>query len=89
MHVSIEPDVSACSMDDAGLVLLSERTGRLHRCNPTAAAMWTALLDHDGHSEPAAVAVAQRFGTDLARVRADLGALLTSLSRAGLVMVGQ
>lgn len=74
-------------MDDGGLVLLSERTGKLHRCNATAAALWQALLDFEGHPERAAAEVAARYRVDGRRVSADLRDLLDALQRAGLVGV--
>ena len=70
-----------------GLVLLCERTGKLHRCNATAAAMWTALVNNAGSLEITAAAIAQRYGMDLVRVRSDLDAFLRELSETGLVRI--
>jgi hypothetical protein len=72
-------------MDDGGLVLLREKSGKLYRCNPTAAAMWTALHEHDGQPDAASRSVAELYGTGPAQVRADLDLLLADLQRAGLV----
>lgn len=36
MRYRPEAGVTTTPMDDGGLVLLSERSGRLYRCNPTA-----------------------------------------------------
>ena len=47
--------------------------------------MWTALHQHDGRPDVAVVAVAGQYDTELARVRADLDALVDELRRAGLV----
>lgn len=85
MLVRLESTVSTALMDDGGLVLLCERTGKLHRCNATAATMWTALLHHDGDPEGAASAVASHYGVEPDRVRADLDVLLAGLSQASLV----
>lgn len=87
MFVRVEPTVSATVLDDGGLVLLCERTGRLHRGNATAATMWAALRDHEGCPDSAARAVADYYGIHLDRVRADLDALVGELSRAGLLGV--
>jgi hypothetical protein len=76
-------------MDDGGLVLLCEHTGKLHRCNPTAAAMWAALVDHNGQTNAAVLAVAEQYGMDESRVRTDLDALLGDLRSAGLVRIEQ
>lgn len=85
MRYRPEVGVTTTLMDDGGLVLLSERSGKLYRCNPTAAAMWTALHQHDGLPDAATVAVAGQYDTELARVRADLDALIEELRQAGLM----
>ncbi|MBI3687090.1 MAG: PqqD family protein [Actinobacteria bacterium] len=85
MRYRPDDGVSSTPMDDGGLVLLREKSGRLYRCNPTAAAMWTALLEHDGQPDAASRSVAERYGTGSARVRADLDVLLADLQRTGLV----
>lgn len=54
MCIRPEPSITTTPMDDGGLVLLSERSGKLYRCNATAAAMWTALRQHDGQPDAAA-----------------------------------
>jgi Coenzyme PQQ synthesis protein D (PqqD) len=80
-----ESGISSTSMHDGGLVLLREKYGKLYRCNPTAAAMWAALLEHDGHPDIASTSVAELFNAGPERVRADLALLLEDLQRAGLV----
>lgn len=85
MRYQPEVGVTTTLMDDGGLVLLSERSGKLYRCNHTAATMWTDLHQHDGRPDAAAVAVAGQYDTELARVRADLDVLVDELRRAGLV----
>lgn len=85
MRYRREVGITTAQMDDSGLLLLSERSGRLYRCNPTAAAMWTALHQHDGQPDAAAVAVAAQYDTKPARVRADLEALVDKLRQAGLM----
>lgn len=85
MRYRPEAGVTTTPMDDGGLVLLSERSGRLYRCNPTAAAMWTALHQHDGRPDTAAATVAKQYDTEPDRVRADLDALVDELHHASLV----
>lgn len=85
MRYRPEVEITTALMDNGGLVLLSERSGKLYRCNSTAAKMWTALHQHGGRPEAAADAVAAQYGTEPARVRADLKALVDELRRAGLV----
>lgn len=87
MRYRPEAGVTSTPMDDGGLVLLSERSGRLYRCNSTGAAMWTALCQHDGEPDAAAATVAEHYGTEPARVRADLKTLIDALQRAGLLGV--
>lgn len=87
MFVGIESTVSATVLDDGGLVLLCERTGRLHRGNATAATMWAALRNHEGCPDTASRAVADYYNMPLDRVRADLDALVGELIRAGLLGV--
>ncbi|MGH3625654.1 MAG: PqqD family peptide modification chaperone [Sciscionella sp.] len=72
-------------MDDGGLVLLSERSGKLFRCNATAAAMWAALRQYDGQLDAAAGSIAEQYRANAVRVRADLDLLVERLQRAGLV----
>lgn len=85
MRYRREIGITTAHMDDGGLVLLSERSGRLYRCNPTATAMWTALHQHDGRPDAAAAAVAAQYNTEPARVRADLETLVDELRHAGLM----
>lgn len=86
MRFRPEPGITATEMDDGGLVLLSERSGKLFRCNATAATMWAALWEHDGHLDSAATSIAEHYrGADPARVRADLDVLVERLRQAGLV----
>lgn len=89
MRYRPERGVTATPMDDGGLVLLSERSGKLYRCNLTGAAMWTALIRHDGQPDAAAATVAEQFGTTPARARADLDVWLDEMQRAGLMGVDQ
>jgi hypothetical protein len=85
VRVRPEPSIKTTPMDDGGLVLLSPRSGRLFRCNATAAAMWAALGMHDGRLDAAAAAVAARYRTGTVYVRADLDVFVERLQRAGLV----
>lgn len=85
MRMQPEPNISTTALDDGGLVLLSERSGKLYRCNATAAAMWTALGRHDGHLDTVAQSVADLHHADTARVRADLDVLAEQWRQAGLV----
>lgn len=85
MRYRPEVGIRAAPMDDGGLVLLSERSGKLYRCSSTAAKMWTALHQHGGRPEAAADAVAAQYDTEPARVRADLNVLIDKLRRTGLV----
>lgn len=87
MPVLIEPGVSAQDTDDGGLILLCERTGKVHKCNVTAGAFWHELDANRGELEPVVTAVATRFGTDVATVRADLDQFVTTLAEAGLIRV--
>lgn len=87
MRIRPEPSISTTSLDDGGLVLLSERSGKLYRCNATAAAMWAALGRHDGQLDAAALSVADLHRADPARVRADLDLLIDRWRQAGLVRV--
>jgi hypothetical protein len=72
-------------MPDGGLVLLAEKSGKLYRCNPTAAAMWTALQADDGQPDSASKSVAVEFKAAADQVRTDLDLLLDDLQQAGLV----
>lgn len=85
MRVRIQRGVTTATMDDGGLVLLSERSGKLYRCNTTAAALWEALRLYDGGPEIAAVDVARHYHVDVERVVSDLDKLLTALRQADLV----
>jgi hypothetical protein len=85
VRVRIQLGVITTIMDDGGLVVLSERSGKLYRCNTTAAALWEALRLHDGSPEVAAEDVAHRYHVDVERVAGDLDTLLTALRQADLV----
>ena len=85
MRFRPEPNIITTPMDDGGLVLLAQRSGTLFRCNATAAAMWTALCQHDGQLDAVAGSLAERYPAHAARVRADLDLLVEALRRAGLV----
>jgi hypothetical protein len=87
VRVLVEPGVSAQETDDGGLILLSERTGKVHKCNVTASAFWQELIANEGELEPTSTAIAAWFGTDVATVRADLDTLITTLVKAGLARV--
>lgn len=87
MHYRPEADVTTTSMDDGGLVLLSERSGKLYRCNAIAAAMWTTLVQQDGQPEATAAAVAERYDVAIGRVRSDLDELIDKLRTAGMLGV--
>jgi hypothetical protein len=85
MRIRPEPSVTATVMNDGGMVLLAERGGKFYRCNPTAAAIWSALVRYGGRPDLAAAAVAERYDMGLTRVCADLDVLVGELCRAGLV----
>lgn len=85
MRVRIQPCVITTTMDDGGLVVLCERSGKLYYCNTTAAALWEALQLRDGNPEVAAADVAHRYHVDVERVVSDLDKLLTALRQANLV----
>jgi asparagine synthase (glutamine-hydrolysing) len=84
VRVLVEPGVSS-STHDGGLVVLSERTGKMHVGNLTTSVMWLALADHDGDVERAATAVARFYGVDHDKVKADLERLVDELAQARLV----
>lgn len=86
MRVRIQRGVIMTTMDDGGLVVLSERSGKLYRCNTTAAALWEALQLHDGSPEVAIADVADRYRVDVERVASDLDKLLTALCQADLLI---
>lgn len=87
MRVRVEPGVATTALDHGGLVVLSESTGKLHQCNPTAAAIWQAWETHDGDTDAAAAAVARHYCVAAELVLHDMDALLGPLTQAGLVRV--
>ncbi len=66
------------------LVLMHRETGRLLALNPTAAAVWDLL---DGRRDAAAMAavIAEATNAPLARITADIEALLAELEREGFL----
>jgi hypothetical protein len=80
-----ESNIRTTALDDGGLVLLSERSGTLYRCNATAADMWAALGRHAGEVDAAARSIANLYHADPTRVRADLDRLIERWQQAGLV----
>lgn len=70
---------------DAELVVLDERTGRLHVLNPTATVVWQCL-DGDADLATLAVELATAFGAEADAVRADLLTLVRQLADDGLLV---
>lgn len=70
---------------DHELVVLDERTGRLHVLNPTATVVWQCL-DGDADLATLAVELATAFGAEADAVRADLLTLARQLADDGLLV---
>ncbi|PWK83218.1 coenzyme PQQ synthesis protein D (PqqD) [Lentzea atacamensis] len=87
MQVHVERGVNATEMDDGGLILLCERTGKFHRSNGSGAAMWTALASQDGDPDRAAAVIADKYQIDADRARFDLNQFIEQLREARLVRV--
>jgi hypothetical protein len=85
VRLSIEPDVSTTPLEDGGIILLSLRTGKMYRGNPTAATFWSGLEKHDGDVEKAALHAAACYGVGLSRVEDDFRALVDALRAASLL----
>lgn len=87
MPVRVEAGIVATELDHGALVVLNEKTGKLHQYNPTAAVMWKAMIEHGGDLNAAARATADHYGVALQTVRDDLDGLVQRLSHEGLVRV--
>jgi hypothetical protein len=87
VRLSFDPDVSTTSLDDGGIVLLSQRTGKMYRGNATAATFWSALEKHGGDVEKATLHAAACYGVGLSRVEDDFRTLVTALCDASLLRV--
>jgi hypothetical protein len=84
MTLSLHRHVSRADTDD-GMVLLDERTGRYWNLNPTAGRVVRALLN-GATPEDAAAELAGRYpDVSAEQARADVEALLQSLTEARLV----
>lgn len=84
MRITAEPGVHTTILDDGSLLAVS-RTGKVFRANPTAAAMWTAIVESDGDADQVAEAIANRYGIPGERARSDLATLAGTLHDAQLI----
>ncbi|MCH6159223.1 lasso peptide biosynthesis PqqD family chaperone [Streptomyces marispadix] len=80
----LHPDV-ACTATEDGMILLDERDGRYWQLNATGAAVVEALVDGATPRQIADRLAATR-PVDRQRACDDVTALLTQLTRAGLVV---
>lgn len=84
MRIIAEPGVHTTVLDDGSLLVVS-RTGKVFRANPTAAAMWTAIVESDGGFDQVADVIANRYGIPGERARSDLATLAGTLHDVQLI----
>ncbi|MEV5975212.1 PqqD family protein [Streptomyces sp. NPDC051921] len=86
-RVKSRAGVRATVFADGTLRLFSEQTAAECVCDTEATAMWIALRRHDGECHAAADMLADLWGSDAARVRADMEHLVDSLCGGGFLDV--
>lgn len=84
MRIVTKSNVHTTIFDDGALLAVSH-DGTVFRANPTAAAMWTTIVESDGDAERAAASIATRYGIPHERALSDLTALVHELHDAQLI----
>ena len=78
------PDVAWQRIGDEAVLMNLAPEGRVLGLNPTGAAVWSMLEEHD--EDGLVAAVVERFATDEARARQDVRDFLALLRERGLVV---
>jgi hypothetical protein len=78
------PDVAWQKIGDEAVLMNLAPEGRVLGLNPTGAAVWSMLEEHD--EDGLVAAVVERFAIDEARARQDVRDFLTLLRERGLVV---
>ncbi|MQY09708.1 hypothetical protein [Actinomadura macrotermitis] len=85
MRVRLKSEVEVTLLRDGSLRLFCEVTGADYTGEPAAAAMWVALVQHDGDSRQAADLLAETWDTDPAYTRASMEVWIEELCALSLV----
>ncbi|GAB3693213.1 hypothetical protein GCM10027589_58300 [Actinocorallia lasiicapitis] len=85
MRVRLRSEVAVTLRCDGTLRLVCELTGAEYAGAPATAAMWVALVQHDGDSRQAADLLAESWDTDPAYTRASMELWIEELCSLGLL----